>query len=174
MHKYIFLILLLLFTTTNSYSNNTTFEPSQFSDPLPEVTSIVSNYALEEIQRMQSERDQYLVLNFISENGRYFRSSDLYMIGEMLKEMSRSEILALDNIEFRDPTVSLALSVLIGGLGADRFYVGDIGLGVAKLLTCGGFGIWWLIDMFIISGRAKDKNAKEINDSIVLYNRLKY
>jgi TM2 domain-containing membrane protein YozV len=42
--------------------------------------------------------------------------------------------------------ITMILSWLLGYLGADRFYQGQIGLGVLKLVTLGGVGIWWLID----------------------------
>ena len=45
---------------------------------------------------------------------------------------------------------ALLLSILVGGLGIDRFYMGYIGLGILKLLTFGGFGIWWLVDLILI------------------------
>jgi TM2 domain-containing membrane protein YozV len=44
----------------------------------------------------------------------------------------------------------LLLSIFFGSLGVDRFYVGKIGTGVAKLITCGGAGIWWIIDIILI------------------------
>jgi TM2 domain-containing membrane protein YozV len=46
--------------------------------------------------------------------------------------------------------VAMLLSLLLGTLGADRFYLGYIGLGIAKLLTAGGCMIWWLIDFIMI------------------------
>ncbi len=42
------------------------------------------------------------------------------------------------------------LALFLGVLGADRFYRGFLGLGILKLLTCGGAGIWALIDLLII------------------------
>jgi len=46
--------------------------------------------------------------------------------------------------------VALLLSIFLGGLGIDRFYLGYIGTGILKLITGGGFGIWWLIDLILI------------------------
>lgn len=58
----------------------------------------------------------------------------------------------------KDPTICLVLSILAGSLGVDRFYLGDTGMGIGKLLTCGGASIWWLIDIFMIMDAAKEKN----------------
>ncbi len=52
------------------------------------------------------------------------------------------------------------LSLLLGGLGIDRFYLGKIGTGILKLVTFGGFGIWTLIDLIItLAGAQKDKHG---------------
>jgi TM2 domain-containing membrane protein YozV len=47
----------------------------------------------------------------------------------------------------------LLLSILIGSLGVDRFYMGYVGLGILKLITLGGFGVWWLIDVILIASK---------------------
>mmetsp|Transcript_15835 Transcript_15835/g.37460 ORF Transcript_15835/g.37460 Transcript_15835/m.37460 type:complete len:192 (+) Transcript_15835:69-644(+) len=47
------------------------------------------------------------------------------------------------------PTAVL-LSVFLGWLGADRLYLGHCGLGVLKLLTLGGVGMWWLVDIILL------------------------
>ncbi len=47
--------------------------------------------------------------------------------------------------------LALALSYFLGSIGVDRFYLGKIGTGIAKLLTFGGFGIWALIDLLLIA-----------------------
>jgi TM2 domain-containing membrane protein YozV len=59
--------------------------------------------------------------------------------------------------------IALLLSILFGFLGADRFYVGRTGLGFAKLLTGGGFMVWWLIDVILLlSGEMQDDFGKKV------------
>ena len=63
----------------------------------------------------------------------------------------------------KDWTTLLILSLLLGWLGVDRFYAGHIGLGVLKLLTLGGCGIWSLIDIILVAtGKFSDADGLPI------------
>ena len=55
-----------------------------------------------------------------------------------------------NNKQDRNWVVALLFSILLGGLGVDRFYMGYVWQGILKLITLGGLGIWWLIDIILI------------------------
>ena len=62
-----------------------------------------------------------------------------------------------------DWTVALVLSILLGELGVDRFYTGSTMLGILKLLTFGGCGVWWIIDIIlIVMGSYKDAYGRPL------------
>jgi hypothetical protein len=66
--------------------------------------------------------------------------------------------------EGKDWLVALLLSIFLGELGVDRFYLGHIGLGVLKLLTGGGCGIWWLVDVIMIATNSlKDSQGRPLH-----------
>ena len=54
-------------------------------------------------------------------------------------------------VDMKSKITALLLSIFLGSIGVDRFYLGYIGLGIIKLITCGGFGIWSLIDIILIA-----------------------
>ncbi len=63
----------------------------------------------------------------------------------------------------RNFLTALLLSIFIGHLGVDRFYLGYVGLGILKLITFGGCGIWWLIDLILIATKSlKDVDGQKL------------
>ena len=65
--------------------------------------------------------------------------------------------------EQKSYVVAVLLSFFLGSLGIDRFYLGYTGLGIAKLVTCGGLGIWALIDfVLIVVGKVKAADGSEL------------
>jgi TM2 domain-containing membrane protein YozV len=99
---------------------------------------------------------------FIMTNSKFFESYQMNIIRERLLAIDDSKWSMISIIQFKDPTVSLIVSILVGSLGIDRFLIGDTGMGVGKLLTCGGFGIWAIVDWFLIQGATREKNMQKI------------
>ena len=64
----------------------------------------------------------------------------------------------------KDRNTILILSVFLGTWGIDRFMIGDMVMGILKLLTLGLCGILWLIDLFLIRGKVDEYNRKKANE----------
>jgi len=63
----------------------------------------------------------------------------------------------------KDFLAAWLLSLFLGVFGADRFYLGKVGTGILKLITFGGAGIWWLIDLLmVLAGATRDKNGNAL------------
>ena len=54
----------------------------------------------------------------------------------------------------------LVMSILFGGFGVDKFIMGKIGWGLLKLITFGGFGIWWIVDIVLIATKFEFEGIK--------------
>jgi len=93
-------------------------------------------------------------------NAKYFEGYQITGIRDRLIAMDDSKWAMISSVQLKDPTISLIISILAGHFGIDRFILGDTGLGIAKLLTCGGLGIWTIIDWFLIMGVTREKNMR--------------
>jgi TM2 domain-containing membrane protein YozV len=99
---------------------------------------------------------------FLMTNAKYFEGYQLNGIKEKLLAMEDSKWVMVQALNLKDPTTILIISILAGNLGIDRFMIGDTGLGIGKLLTCGGLGIWAIVDWFLIMGRTREVNAEKL------------
>ncbi|HRN98262.1 MAG TPA: TM2 domain-containing protein [Flavobacterium sp.] len=110
--------------------------------------------------------DSQKVDMFMMMNSKFFEAHHLGAVRERLASLDDSKASTAQMIQFKDPTIVLIISILIGHLGIDRFYIGDTGLGIGKLLTCGGLGIWTIIDWFLIMGATREKNMETFQQSL--------
>jgi TM2 domain-containing membrane protein YozV len=106
--------------------------------------------------------EQQKVDMFLMSYAKYFDGFQLVAVRDQLLKMDDSKMILLQSANLKDPTTMLIISLVGGTLGVDRFMVGDTGLGVLKLITCGGIGIWAIVDWFLIMGRAREVNIERL------------
>ncbi|KPP82709.1 MAG: hypothetical protein HLUCCA04_01205 [Oceanicaulis sp. HLUCCA04] len=95
-------------------------------------------------------------------------TAELLTIVGSLPEANRPGFISAFQASEKNPVLLYGFNIWLGFLGIDRFLVGDILAGVLKLITFGGFGLWVLIDYFLIGSRTRQKNieyARQLRDS---------
>jgi len=101
--------------------------------------------------------DQFLMVNA----GKFPEVAQM-QIREKLEKLDDSRESILFASTWKNPMTAFLLAFFLGGFGADRFYLGQPGLGVLKLITCGGVCIWALIDLFTAFSRTKQFNMNQL------------
>jgi hypothetical protein len=99
---------------------------------------------------------------YIATKSKYYQSFQLSQIREKIAVMDDSKFNILQSVPLKDPQTSLILSLFVGVYGVDRFYIGDTGIGIGKLLTCGGLFVWTIIDWFQIQSATRNNNSQKI------------
>lgn len=103
---------------------------------------------------------------WLTANASKLPEAQIHILKERMMTMSEAEFERISYINLTDPTLMLVISIFFGSLGIDRFAIGDIELGIGKLVTCGGLYIWWIIDLFNIMNATKEKNMQKINAAL--------
>lgn len=99
---------------------------------------------------------------FMAANGQFFAPEDQNTVRDYLAKADEAKSNAIMGTAFKNPTTILIIAILIGGYGVDRFMLGQTGLGVGKLLTCGGCGVWAIIDWFTAKKRTYEYNMQKL------------
>lgn len=95
---------------------------------------------------------------FLARESDNFSPDKVYVMRKMLLEMDEDNFHVIQVLPYKNPILMLIISLFIGYLGVDRIILGDVGLGILKLITCGGLGIWAIVDWFLIMNVTKQKN----------------
>ncbi len=56
----------------------------------------------------------------------------------------------------------LVMSIIFGWIGVDRFIMGKVFTGILKLITFGGLGLWWLIDIILIATKYEFEDIRYV------------
>ncbi len=102
---------------------------------------------------------------FIAANSGKFDPVALVSVRETLEKMNDDQFAAIQATSFRDPSTILLIAILTGW---DRFFLDDVGMGILKVLTCYGCWIWWIVDMFSATDRAKKYNYNKFMQTAAL------
>ena len=107
--------------------------------------------------------DKSKIEAFILKNRDFFAIEDIPLIQVRMESADDSKWQYLSFVKLKDPQIALMLSIFGGPIGFDRFYIGDILLGILKTITCGGLLVWAIIDLFLIRN-----SAQKYNKSIIM------
>ena len=105
----------------------------------------------------QDKVDMYMMTN-----QKYLPAEKVVFVKQKLLEADETKFALVSAMEFKDPTTILLVSIFLGGLGIDRFMLGQTGMGILKLLTLGLFGILTIVDWFSVQKKAKELNYNNL------------
>lgn len=100
---------------------------------------------------------------YLTTNAKYFEATAIPVLRAKLERADETTFLSIQSCDLKNPNVLLIVSIFLGTFGIDRFMLGDIGIGILKLLTGGCCGILTLVDWFTISKKTKQKNLATLS-----------
>ncbi|MDE6266256.1 MAG: TM2 domain-containing protein [Muribaculaceae bacterium] len=104
------------------------------------------------------------IAQFFKVHGDKFRQSDLPQIKVLLENVSELRVTELIAAPYKSPMIMTVIAWLGGAFGIDRFMFGQLGWGVAKLITFGGCGLWTLVDIFTAMDRTRTYNMNILQE----------
>lgn len=90
--------------------------------------------------------------------------AEIAMIQQGMTDQQKMMFMSQYNSDKKDRTTALILSLILGTLGVDRFFLGDTGMGILKLCTFGLCGVMTVIDWFLIMGKADEYNRQKMQE----------
>ncbi len=104
--------------------------------------------------------DQNKIDLFVATMNEKFPADKVMAVRTQLETLNDSKFPVLQSLDYKTPINMLIISWFLGIFGVDRFMLGQTAMGIFKLITLGGCGIWALIDLFLIMGATREYNYK--------------
>lgn len=134
-------------------------EPINAQEPTPESNQTATHPTTPEPEQPNVDK----IETYLTFNADKLPASDIPMLKSMLLNLTPQKAdLVMATTQFRDPVALLLFSIFLGQYGIDRFLLEEIGLGILKLITCGGCGIWAIVDWFLIMDKTRRYNAEKL------------
>ncbi len=96
-------------------------------------------------------------------------SEKVGMLKSTLDKVDESKLDALMMIELKSPMTIFLLAWFVGWLSLDRFLLGSVGVGIARLLTAHGLGVWWLVDLITSMKRTREFNYNKVKNLLGMF-----
>lgn len=96
-------------------------------------------------------------------------SEKVGQLKSMLDKTDENKVEALMGLELKSPMTIFLLSWFVGWLSLDRFLLGSVGVGIARLLTAQGLGIWWLVDLITAMKRTRYYNYTKVKNAMGIF-----
>lgn len=90
-------------------------------------------------------------------------------LAQLVKDLDDSNKLIFQS-QFASEKKDRGTATILAIFMYDRIWLGDIGLGIVKIITAGLCGIWWVIDIFTAGSRADDHNRQKAREIIAALN----
>lgn len=87
-----------------------------------------------------------------------------HLVRDKLMALPEDRQAIVQSLDFKNPMIVLILSLFLGAFGVDRFYIGDIGLGILKIISVFLIFsiIWVIVDYFLTYKKAKEINFNKL------------
>lgn len=110
-----------------------------------------------------------VVDNYLASNSRCLPKDSIPMVREVMYKMPQGRLVYACTTPLKDPFVTLILSIVLFFLAADRFYLGDIGLAILKIISMPfGFGIIWaIVDIYLCYRKTKEINLSRLAERLI-------
>ena len=96
-------------------------------------------------------------------------SEKIGILKSALEKVDDSKIDSIMTMELKSPMTIFLYAWFIGWLSLDRFLLGSSGVGIARLLTFQGLGVWWLVDLITAMKRTRNYNFNQVKQYLGIF-----